>query len=428
MLRSIRRPRAALLCAATSLAVALPLVGAPLAAAQSSDGALPAETIAARSMFFGAENVDQATGEVDRGEVHLSWVSVATFAAAVDGHVLLLDAYIHKDEDPPNYVPASYQDLIDLRPAAILVGHGHFDHGLEAGTIAAQTGATMVGTQSHCDQAVAQVEAAGLAAADLDCLAVFGNDAVFGDAAQFDLLDGVCTSALLHVHSAAEPPDPDHPVDHTVIPVPDPGQILLHPPGFLLDSEGDEGGTVLYQLRVGDFSLTYHDSSGPLKEQAPEVFDALRALPQTDVQVGAILGFNQITNGLRDPAMYIEAIRPTVFVPNHHDFVTEYGSADEFEPVLLAELEYYGAADTDVRFLYDPYDYVRPNLLSYEIDDARWAGATEDRCLASAGGPGGPAPGQGAVDGQGKGALPVTGGGLAIAGVLVSLAWLGRRR
>jgi hypothetical protein len=158
------------------------------------------------------------------------------------------------------------------------------------------------------------------------------------------------------------------------------------------------------------------------------VFDALRALPQTDVQVGAILGFNQITNGLRDPAMYIEAIRPTVFVPNHHDFVTEYGSADEFEPVLLAELEYYGAPDTDVRFLYDPYDYVRPNLLSYEIDDARWAGATEDRCLASAGRPAGPAPAQGAVDDHSKGALPVTGGGLAIAGVLVSLAWLGRRR
>ncbi len=393
--------------------------------ATSTAAPAPAEVVAARQYFFGAENVDPITGVVRPGEVHLSWVSVATFAAAVDGHVVLFDAYIHKQEDRPNYVPATTQDLVDLAPEAIFVGHAHFDHALDSGPIAAATGAVVVGTQSHCDQARASGGDA------VRCEVVFSDLDDFGAVREFDVFDDVCTSAVLHVHSAAEPPDPDH--DHTSnpVPIPDAGTVLLHPPGpgFMFDAAGDEGGTVLYQLRIGDFALTYHDSSGPLKEQAPQVFDVLRGLPQTDVQVGAILGFNQPFNGLRDPAMYIEALRPTVFVPNHHDFVTEYGSSDDFEPVLLGDLEAMGV-ETEVRFLYDPFDYVRPNLLSYRIDDARWdRGLASDACpkprtAASLGAaPIAAAPAANA-------ALPATGGGLGFLAMALAgfLAGRGRSR
>jgi hypothetical protein len=384
-----RRPVAALVAAA-----ALTLGGAaagfasapgPGSSAVPPDRAreaLPPETVEARQRFFGAENVDSATGAVDAGEVHLSWVSVATFAAAVDGHVLLLDAYIHKEEDRPNYVPATTDDLVALAPEAVLVGHGHFDHALEVPRVAAETGAVVFGTAQHCAQAEAAADG------PIDCRSLFDPAAAPGTVASFALADGVCSSALLHLHSAAEPPDPEH--DHTnpVVPVPDAGSVLLHPPGSLFGTDGDEGGTVLYQLRVRDFALTWHDSSGPLEENAPEVFDVLAGLPATDVQVGAILGFNQPFNGLRDPAMYIDALDPQVFVPNHHDFVTEYGSADDYEEPLRATLEDFDT-DPEIRFLYDPFDYVRPNLLSFTIEDARWAGPAADRCDAGRHGRGG---------------------------------------
>ncbi|MDX1510812.1 MAG: hypothetical protein R3249_05670 [Nitriliruptorales bacterium] len=166
------------------------------------------------------------TGELPRGELHLSWVSVATFAAAIDGHVVLFDAYIHKEEDESNYVPAVTQDLVDLDPEYIIIGHGHFDHALEAGTIAVATGATIVGTRSHCD------EAELFGGGPVQCLIAFENDAEFGDQVELSLWDGVCTTAILHPHSASEPLDPDHDPTNTVVPVPDPGSLLLHPLRF----------------------------------------------------------------------------------------------------------------------------------------------------------------------------------------------------
>lgn len=407
-----------------------PSAGAAAApATAAAPPAADAETIAERQRVFGAENVDPRTGALPRDEVHLVWVSVSTFAAAIDGHVVLFDAYIHKEEDERAYVPATVDDLVALRPEAILLGHAHYDHGLLSGPIAAATGATIVGTRGHCDQARAET------GEELRCVVAFEPDAAFGDVATVEVLPGVCSTAVLHVHSAAEPPDPDRDPTNPAVGVPDPGVVLEHPPGpsTTLVAPGDEHGTVLYQLRIGHFSLTMHDSSGPLKEQAPEVLDVLRALPPTDVQVGALVSFNNPTNGLRDAAMYIDALDPDLFVPNHHDFIGgEYGGADDYEPLLERELQDYDA-DPELRFLYDPYDYVRPNLLRFDVDAARWQDAGETPCGRAAGAAraapvAAPAP----QPAPAKVPLAATGTGatVAVAGTLLLLCvgWLRRHR
>lgn len=416
-----RRPRLLLAAAAAALALPLTAVGAgpePAAAAPGPAGLTQEERaamVAERSRFFGAENVDQRTGALPRDEVHLVWVSVATFAAALDGHVVLFDAYIHKEEDDRrNYVPAVTEDLIALRPEAVLLGHAHYDHGLRAAPIAAATGATIVGTQAHCDQASAQ------AGKPLACEVPFAPDAEPGTVADVDVAPGVCGTAVLHLHSAAEPPDPSRDPTNGAVGIPDPSAILQHPPGpsTTLVAPGDEGGTLLYQLRIGDFTLVMHDSSGPLKEQAPEVFDVFRSLPETDVHVGALVSFNNFTNGLRDAAMYIDAFDAQVFIPNHHDFVGgEYGGADDYQAVLERELEPYDA-DPEIRFLADPVDYVRPNLLRFDVTDARWADAGGTPCARAAGA--GTASPAGAVDASVEAATSsrASGKGLAATGPL----------
>ena len=310
----------------------------------------------------------------------LSWFSVASYAAAIDGHVVLLDTYIHKGEDRPNYVPTTTDELADLRPEAIFIGHGHFDHANTAGQLAARTGAPVIGTPEHCDQASAQAEAYAGRPVPVRCIPAVDRGSEPGAQVRElrPLGDRVCVTALKHVHSAAEPPDAEH-RDPQLVPPPlvDPSEVLVHPPGPSavtgLDSGGDEGSSLLYQFRVGRFSLVWNDSAGPLRERAPQVFDVLRGLPPTDVQLNAVLGFNSMTNGVRDPVDYIEAIRPKVMYPNHHDFVAEYGSGDDFEQYMRREMARRGGFATELRWLRDPYDYLRPGLLTFTVDDARWA-------------------------------------------------------
>lgn len=364
-----------------AVVAALVMVGVVLPqAAAASDPAM----VAARQHIFGTGNVDARTGAVRSDRVILSWLTVATFAAAIRGHVVLLDTYLHKRESTPNYVPSTLDELVALRPEFIFIGHGHFDHAATAGEVAVRTGATVISTAENCAQVRAQAQAYAGPGSEIACLAAIAAAAAPGTKASFDnLIPSVCVTAVKHVHSAAEPPDLTRDITNVAVPLPDLGLLLLHPPGPTvvngLTTDGDEGGSVLYQFQVGQFSLVWHDSSGPLKEVAPWVFDVLRGLPPTDVEVGAILGFNFATNGLRDSAIYAAAFNPKVFIPNHHDFVTEYGSAADYQPTMRRELAWYGV-NPELRWLSDPLDYVRPELMTFDINDPRW----KDLAISSA--------------------------------------------
>ncbi len=359
----------ALLCV---VAVVASVVGGTLSsAAHQAAGGLPDATVRARQHFFGAENVD-ARGRLPTDRVILSWFSVASFAMAIDGKVVLLDTYIHKGEDAPNYVPTTTAELVELRPSVIFVGHGHFDHANTAGEVAARTGALIVGTPEHCDQASEQ------AGARLRCLAGVKRGSAPGTLTkEIRPLGGrVAITVLKHVHSAYEMPDGE---GHESIPMggPDPNTALVHPPGPSmlpgLNPAGDENGTILYQFRIGRFSLTWHDSVGPLRERAPELLKVLSSLPPTDVEVGATIGFNSMSNGMRDPVDYVAALEPKIFYPNHHDFVLEYGMSHHSEATFRSEMTRQPDLRTEVRWLYDPYDYLRPQLMNFDINAARFA-------------------------------------------------------
>ncbi len=131
-----------------------------------------------------------------------------------------------------------------------------------------------------------------------------------------------------------------------------------------------EAGTVLYRFRVGDVTLVWNDSAGPLTDKAPEALDALRALGPVDVHVGAIQGFNQFTNGMRDARQYIEAIGAPLFVPGHHDDwaagITTKG--ENYREPLDDELARIPPdRRPQVRFITDPADYVRPDALTFPV-------------------------------------------------------------
>jgi hypothetical protein len=110
-----------------------------------------AATIAARQKIFGIENVDARSGKVRDDRLVFSWLTNATFAAAMKGHVVLLDSYITRLEIMPGRTPIVIQDLLDLKPEVIFLGHGHFDHADNAAYIAQETGAVIYATPETCD-------------------------------------------------------------------------------------------------------------------------------------------------------------------------------------------------------------------------------------------------------------------------------------
>ena len=191
------------------------------------------------------------------------------------------------------------------------------------------------------------------------------------------VLRGVETTIVKHVHSAGSEPDGSGTSGYHVPVTPPPSTTQLEHPAtpqdmaHLVEHAPDaEAGTVLYRFRVGGFSLLWHDSAGPLAEDAPETFDVFRALRPIDVQVGAIQGFNQITNGMRDPRLYIEAFAPALFVPAHHDDwaagITTKG--ENYRQPLADELERIPPESRpQVRFIADPADYVKPEVLTFGL-------------------------------------------------------------
>jgi hypothetical protein len=336
--------------------------GEPVAAAAST-----AETIALRKRYFGAENLD-ADGRPRRDRVILSWVGVTNFAMAIRGHVVLLDAWVPRGGHS-GYVPSSPEELAKLAPELIFIGHAHFDHAADSVPIAQASGATIVGSAEQCAELQGRAPAM-----PPKCLTSLPAGAAPGTRAEVTALRGVGVTIMKHLHSGAKSPGADNTGYHVpVTPLPSTTQ-LEHPAtpedmAHLVEHAPDaEAGTVLYRFSVGGWNMLWHDSAGPLADDAPATFDAFRSLRPIDVQVGAIQGFNQISNGMRDPRLYIEAFAPELFVPTHHDDwaagITTKG--ENYRKPLDEELAKIPAdRRPQVRFIADPTDYVRPQVLTF---------------------------------------------------------------
>lgn len=323
--------------------------------------------MAARRRFFGTANVNSRTGAVHPGKIILSWIGVSGFAMAFRGTVVLLDAWVPRGLTS-GYVPTTPGELAQLQPEAIFIGHGHFDHAGDAAEIAAASGAVVVGTRQQCDQVRRQARPWQQIRTQ-----PVGDESDAPGTRRDVTIAGIDTTVMTHVHSAPHLPDLRDP-SRPLLVVPGLCSLVQNPTTLsdILDlathASDEEGGALLYQFRGGSTSITWHDSSGPIPEEAPELMEGLRALPATTVQIGALQGFNQYTNGLRDPRLYIEALRPKVFVPSHHDnwmpLISTQGSAYE-EPLMTEIARLPPASRPQVRFLSDPEDYVQPARLTF---------------------------------------------------------------
>jgi L-ascorbate metabolism protein UlaG (beta-lactamase superfamily) len=349
---------------------------------------VPAAARAARARLLGPLSADPRYAT-------LHWVGVSSFIVTFRGHLFLFDAWeivgIHRD-----YVPIGREELAALHPEAILLGHGHFDHAADAGYVAGRTGAVVLASDEQCDTVKADAARDGLAARFTCLLTGSQDDPPPGALTGVRLFEDVEPITILkNVHSAARPPGNGNEPD-PFLPIFDPLPYVQNFNGspeelalFLSTLEDPEGGTRMYHLKAGAFTLLLGDSAGPLFEHAP-VAAALDRLPGcVDVMANAILGFDQPVSGLQDAVAYVAAGHPRVFLPTHADAWAPALSAGQaaYRDELAMELAALPNPPEEVDHLLDPADYVRER--AYRLADPRWEPAMPgSSCAAAAGGTG----------------------------------------
>ncbi len=359
---------------------------------------LPAAPVAVSAEVQAARDALLGPGATDPGEVKLWWFGVAGFIASIGGHLFLFDAWeiigAHAD-----YSPVSRDDLAAIKPEAILVGHGHFDHAGDLGYVAGRSGALVVGGEATCATAREQAARDGNGN-NFDCL-LLGNATVpeIGTVQQIKLwADVEPITVLRHTHSNQDATDLAA-GNLPLVFVPDLLTYLMYPntdpeetANFVqsLDDESGNtppGGTWAYHLKRGDFTLLWHNSAGPIAEgklKAAEIQCALDSFPAcVDVQYGTIVGFGAVTSGLRDVGLYVRHAHPKVQVPNHHDaWAPAVGpGAESYEVQWKAEIASMPNAP-ELDYLNDPEDYLR--VRRYLVDDPRWKPATPGSSCAAA--------------------------------------------
>ncbi len=403
-----------------SLALALLAINATGADAQVADATLDDSAVQARVKIFGSENVDPVTGATPRDKVIFSWLSNSTFAASIEGRVVLLDSFVTRLEVEPGRTPVVIGDMVGLRPEAILLGHGHGDHANNAAYIAGKTGAVIYASEETCgvmrrdferiandpliqNDPVARFDET----ASLECVDVTTAGSVPGtEVVTLPVLEPqACVIAFRHLHSVAVPPDESFPPTPVRIIV-DPRDAELFPrgtpitpqaeplPGQMdLTTFGNPGGAVSifysFALRGGDnnFTFVWHNTAGALKEGigrdwdgVPEdgerIIEILESLPPTDLQMGTASSGNFNNNGLRDLIMYQAALQPRIYIPNHitSGSATREASSLSVYAGYIEQLQLMGRPREEwpeIRWLIDPTDYLKP--IVFDSTSSAWA-------------------------------------------------------
>jgi hypothetical protein len=343
---------------------------------------------------------------------------------SIRGRIVLLDTYINRPELPPaagaadlRRSPISIQELVALAPEAIFLGHGHGDHADNAAYIAKQLNIPIYSSPETCDAMQADVQRmftdpnlvnGGVRIIPnnlpVNCISPITRGSVPGaEVVNIHQLDpAACIVAFKHIHSGSVPTDPNFPLV-AVNPDSDPREPSLFPtlvsltpptngtpvPGQMnLRTTGGVGGpiSIFYQFILGDgnnFTFVWHNTTGPLKEGAgsdpglpspaigAKLFAIMDSLPQTDVELGSIVTLGVNTNGVRDPILYHQHIRPLVYIPIHETDATPVSSSLRYKKAYLQALV---AANASVRpesrWMVDPDDFVRPMV--YDPKDDRW--------------------------------------------------------
>jgi L-ascorbate metabolism protein UlaG (beta-lactamase superfamily) len=246
----------------------------------------------------GAETAPANGGRGTAG-VNLKWLGVDGWEITFGRKTVLVDPWLSRTPgglfsrpfDPKGFLsrPLTLEEgLIDqhIKQAdLILLGHGHYDHAADVPYIARNTGATVIGTESHVNV--------------LRASAVPEGKLVACRGGEFMQFDGFTIEVFPSLHSL-----------QPSMKVPIPGRFSSIPPVPRTIGDMPEGGTLAYVLTVGDSFSVFLMSSANFVERA------IAGL-KPDVALLAPLARKQIHDFT--PRLLRALNYPKVVLPTHWD-------------------------------------------------------------------------------------------------------------
>jgi L-ascorbate metabolism protein UlaG (beta-lactamase superfamily) len=243
----------------------------------------------------------------DRHTLAVRWTGYSNFELAQDGHVILLDAYFDRGT---MYPPLGFKAADIRRADVILLGHGHYDHMSDAASVAARTGAIVVGAPVTVER--------------LKREAVNANQlrTVTGRGGEVLSFPGFTVEPILGRHG--EPPRDVTSAFSTALrsSAGEPTSQQLAEQALITargtsDPRVIAEGTIAYLITLDTgFRILYRDSGGT-------VTDYERAAAARTGSVDLILAATSasyVTSLIIDQALeYVRTYRPRVFMPAHHD-------------------------------------------------------------------------------------------------------------
>ena len=239
--------------------------------------------------------------------VGIRWAGYANYELVYKGQVVLLDAAFDRGN---NFPPLGFTVPDVTRVDAILIGHGHSDHMSDAAAIATRTKAVVVGAPVTAEKLLSQSVDPGQVRS------------VTGRGGEVVELPGIRIEPILGRHSVRDRTitDPFEEVLGALTPPLTPaqqaerGQISQR---GVNDPRLATEGTLTYLMTLDNgFTILFRDSAGDVTDFERAV---MKRVGRVDVaivaQANAYLNTRQAEKALE----YVDAYRPGVFIPAHHD-------------------------------------------------------------------------------------------------------------
>lgn len=243
----------------------------------------------------------------DRQTLAIRWTGFSNFELVYGGQVILLDAYFDRGALFP---PLGFKAADLARADVILIGHGHHDHMSDAASVAARTGAVVVGAPLTIEKLRTQsVESKQLRA-------VTGRD---GERLEFR---GFTVEPILARHGEP-PPNVTAAFTKTLQSVTDAPtaeqtaeQAAIRGRG-VSDPRVATEGTIAYLITLDNgFRIVYRDSGGRVTDYERATFEKIAGVDVALVATSAAY-LNSLT--IQQALEYVRTYRPSAYIPAHHD-------------------------------------------------------------------------------------------------------------